>query len=628
MTHSTYTLLMIEDFSADREQYRRYLLADSSCTYCFLEAESVEEGLELCRTRAIDAVLLDYLLPDADGLAFLESLYAQSKGSSPPVVMVTGEGHERIAVQAIKLGAEDYLVKRDLTPKLLQLTISSAIKNARLQLQLQESEERFRNLADNMSQFAWMADASGWLFWYNRRWFEYTGTTLEEMQGWGWQKVHHPEHLDRVVERFRHSLETGEEWEDMFPLRGQDGTYRWFLSRAIPIADEAGKVLRWFGTNTDITDLKHAEQRLRESEERLRAGVEVGDVGLAKFDYATNMVELSPEAAALYGFPAKELIVSREQIHATFHPDERTEILRLIEQVLNPQGTGWFARDHRVVRQNGEVRWLSVRKQVFFDRSGEIARPSYGILAAIDITERKQTQAALEERNQELNSFVHIVSHDLKAPLRAISNLSQWIEEDLKGTLSADSQEHMTLLRSRVHRMDAMIDGLLDYARVGRTDAMMEPVMVEELLDEVIDSMAPPPNFKITIDPNLPTLYTKRLRLSQVFANLIGNAIKHHGRTDGSIHISGQDQGDFYEFAVADDGPGIAPECHDKIFMIFQVGKSQNSQDSSGIGLSIVKRIVETEKGTIRLESQLEKGTTFYFTWPKNHKSTGRLKLP
>src|SRR5262245_59905428 len=105
-----------------------------------------------------------------------------------------------------------------------------------------------RELADNISQFAWTADQSGWIYWYNKRWHDYTGTTLEEMQGWGWQKVHHPDHVDRVVARIRKSFEDGSAWEDTFPLRGRDGSYRWFLSRALPIRDDAGNVIRWFGT--------------------------------------------------------------------------------------------------------------------------------------------------------------------------------------------------------------------------------------------------------------------------------------------------------------------------------------------------------------------------------------------
>ena len=125
---------------------------------------------------------------------------------------------------------------------------------------LRESEEQFRTMADALPQLAWMADAKGWIYWYNRRWYEYTGTTLEEMEGWGWRKVHHPDHVDRVVGKIRHSWETGEPWEDTFPLRGADGQYRWFLSRADPLRDAEGRVTRWFGTNTDITEKQKLEE--------------------------------------------------------------------------------------------------------------------------------------------------------------------------------------------------------------------------------------------------------------------------------------------------------------------------------------------------------------------------------
>jgi PAS domain S-box-containing protein len=140
---------------------------------------------------------------------------------------------------------------------------------------LRESELRFRELADNISQFAWTADASGWIYWYNKRWHDYTGTTLEDMEGWDWQKVHHPEHVDRVVEHIRRSFETGTPWEDTFPLRGKDGTYRWFLSRALPIRNEAGEVVRWFGTNTDITKQIDAEKALQVSVERETATADI-----------------------------------------------------------------------------------------------------------------------------------------------------------------------------------------------------------------------------------------------------------------------------------------------------------------------------------------------------------------
>lgn len=132
----------------------------------------------------------------------------------------------------------------------------------RVLARLEESEERFRLLADNMSQLAWIADPEGWIFWYNKRWFDYTGTTLAEMAGWGWRAVHDPDYVEPVTERFRASIASGEDWEDTFPLRSADGEWRWFLSRAVPIRDNEGRILCWFGTNTDITEMREAEQRI------------------------------------------------------------------------------------------------------------------------------------------------------------------------------------------------------------------------------------------------------------------------------------------------------------------------------------------------------------------------------
>lgn len=260
------------------------------------------------------------------------------------------------------------------------------------------------------------------------------------------------------------------------------------------------------------------------------------------------------------------------------------------------------------------------------------------LLVIEDITERKQAETVQQERaqelnalntalfqtthllqkhNQELDQFTYIVSHDLKAPLRGIANLSQWLADDLVGLLPEPNQQQIRLLQERVHRMEALIDGLLEYSRVGRTTSVAETVDVAELLADVIDLLAPPPTFRLEIAPGMPTLTTDRLPLSQVFANLIGNAIKHHVRAAGRVKISVEDLGDCYQFAVSDDGTGIAPEHHEQIFTIFQTLRASDNQENTGIGLAIVKRLVEKQGGTISLESQVGQGTTFRFTWTK-----------
>jgi PAS domain S-box-containing protein len=228
-----------------------------------------------------------------------------------------------------------------------------------------------------------------------------------------------------------------------------------------------------------------------------------------------------------------------------------------------------------------------------------------------------QTNQRLAERNHELEQFTYVAAHDLKAPLRAITNLSGWLEEDLAERLPADNARQIRLLRGRVFRMEALLNGLLEYARIGRTLAPIETVDVSLLLTQVLESLAPHPDFQIEMDPDLPIFQTRRNLLKQVFVHLIDNAIRHHPQKKGHISISVQDRGDYFEFAVTDDGQGIDPQFHTKIFTIFQTLKARDIQENTGIGLAIVKKIVELEGGRIALESASGSGAIFRFTWIK-----------
>jgi signal transduction histidine kinase len=223
----------------------------------------------------------------------------------------------------------------------------------------------------------------------------------------------------------------------------------------------------------------------------------------------------------------------------------------------------------------------------------------------------------LKKINSELDQFAYVASHDLKAPLRAIANLSKWIEEDISDVLTPDARKQMDLLRGRVRRMEALIEGILEYSRIGRVTVESSNLDVAELLEETVETLAPPEGFKVNIGPGMPSLRTSRVQLSQVFANLIGNAIKYRSHDNGCVEIAVNDEGDYFQFSVTDDGPGIPEAFHGKVFQIFQTLQARDTLESTGVGLALVKKIVEGQGGNVTLCSSKGEGATFRFTWPK-----------
>lgn len=236
-------------------------------------------------------------------------------------------------------------------------------------------------------------------------------------------------------------------------------------------------------------------------------------------------------------------------------------------------------------------------------------------LAKLNLSLAK-TNAKLAKQNQELETITYATAHDLKTPLRGIATLSEWIEDDLGQNLPPESQRHLHLLRTRVFRLVTLIDELLDYSQVGRGLIVADWVNVDQLLQTVLQTLSIPPTFTITIAPGMPAFKTPRSLLQKVFYHLLENAIQHHDRTDGVVTVSLQDGPTYYEFTIADDGPGISPEYFERVFQVFQTLNRKDEVAQTGIGLALVKKIVETMGGEIWLQPCPQRGLAVHFTWP------------
>jgi light-regulated signal transduction histidine kinase (bacteriophytochrome) len=318
-------------------------------------------------------------------------------------------------------------------------------------------------------------------------------------------------------------------------------------------------------------------------------------------------------------------------VREAFSKSEGDALFELLDEVYRT-GEPFVGKEMRVL---GDGKSVCSQKEGFWnvvyqplrDAEGKV----YGIMThAVEVTEQVRSRQEIEKKaeelahltqalkrsNQDLDQFAYVTSHDLKAPLRAIANLSEWLEEDLADQLGEDSREHLHLMRKRVHRMGALIDGILQYSRAGRVE-QIEAVNVTTLLSDLIELLAPPPNIIITVEPGMPTFETEKIPLEQVFMNLLNNAIKYVQTPDAQIQISVRNREEYYEFAVTDNGLGIAPEFHNKIWGIFQRLEARDKVEGTGVGLSIVKKIVESRGGRVWVESELGAGASFCFTWSK-----------
>ena len=369
----------------------------------------------------------------------------------------------------------------------------------------------------------------------------------------------------------------------------------------------------------DISARKAAEQALQESEARMRAVFETAVDGIITIDENGMLERLNPAAERMFGY--REAEVAGRNINMLMPEPHRSAHDGYLAHY---RATG----EKRIIGKGREVQGLRRDGSVFpMDLSvAEMTLGGKRMYTGLvrDITERKlaeqkseQLLQELSSANEELTNFAYVVSHDLKAPLRGIGSLADWLATDYAALFNDEGKEHMRLLINRVHRMGALIDGILQYSRVGRVREAVATVDLNQVLAEVLDLLAPPPGITITVAPDLPTVAGEPTRLQQLFHNLISNAIKYMHRPDGQVTVSCQDDGSHWRFAVADNGPGIEPRHFERIFQLFQTLAPRDRVESTGVGLALVKKIVEMYRGRVWVESAPGAGATFYFTWPK-----------
>ena len=451
---------------------------------------------------------------------------------------------------------------------------------------------------------------------------ELIGKSLEILLPKRFRQAHHVQRTEYFAQPHVRAMGAGME---LLGLR-QDGSEFPVDVSLSPL--KTGQGLLVMATIHDITRRKQAEEALRESEARMRAIFDTAVDGMVTIDQRGTSERFNPAAERMFGYTESEVTGKN--------------VSMLMPSPYHEAHDGYLAH----YLQTGEKKIIGIGREVVGlrkDRStfpmdlavGETRQGAHRMFTGTvrDISERKQAEEQrdrllreVESANEELKHFGYVVSHDLKAPLRAIGSLAAWLSTDYADKFDAEGKEHMRLLINRVHRMDGLIDGILQYSRVGRVKETIVAVELNRLVREVIDLLAPPENIAVSVENSLPAVMAEPTRIQQVFQNLLSNAIKYMDKPAGEIRIACAAEGAQWKFSITDNGPGIDKQHFEKIFQLFQTLAPRDRVESTGVGLALVKKIVEMYDGRVWLESTLGRGSTFFFTLPRTAATAGPTK--
>ncbi|MFV5685257.1 PAS domain S-box protein [Flavobacterium sp. GB2R13] len=428
----------------------------------------------------------------------------------------------------------------------------------------------------------------------------------------------HPDdllNLDKAIENTRiNGSDLHYNHRVLFP----DGSLKYVVGIGKAYKDTSDEIVGIQGTIQDITEKTVAEQKINSKTKEIRdIKSALDESAIVAITDQKGIITYTNENFRTISKYTKEELIGQDQqiINSGYHPTEFTR--NIFVTIAN--GNVWKGEIKNRAK-DGSYYWEYTTIVPFLNENG---KPYQYIAISTDITQEKLAKenlnsalVDLEKKNKELDQYAYIVSHDLKAPLRAINNLSEWIVEDMP-EMPAEVNTNFELLRGRIQRMENLINGVLEYSRIGRTKIEKETTDLKKMLNQIVDSVVPNEGFKIVIDDMLPTIETEKILIQQVFSNLVSNSVKYNDKPIGKIECLYELLPGFHQFTVKDNGPGIAEEYHKKVFEVFQTIEARDKKESTGIGLSIVKKIIEEKGGEIYIKSENDNGTSFIFTVPK-----------
>jgi len=525
---------------------------------------------------------------------------------------------------------------------------------------IKDNEKRFRELIESLPQLYWRCRVDGPCDYLSKQWVDYTGIPEEEQLGYRWLEQLHPDDRDRTVSEWMEKVKTGESFDIEFRIRRNDAVYHWFKTRAVPMRDAEGNIIKWFGSNTDFEEIKKAEEALRETNEYLENLFNYANAPIIVWNPSLIITRFNHAFENLSGYSAEE--VRGKKIDVLFPKEQINSSLKLIKRAVS--GERWETVEIEIQRKDGELRIVLWNSANILDKDGKTVVAT--IAQGHDITERKRAEqetirllessehsrqtllniledqkraeeevvklnteleqrvsqrtSQLELANKELEAFSYSVSHDLRAPLRHVNGYAELLSEQCQKELPEKGLHYLEEIIDSIRQMGVLIDDLLKFSRSGRVEMRESIIDMNRIVEEVSEHIRQD-NPQRSIDwltAHLPFIRCDNAMMHLVWENLLSNAVKFtRTRKMARIEIGVREENKEFVFFVRDNGVGFDMQYAQKLFGVFQRLHSTAEFEGTGIGLANVHRIIARHGGRTWAEAEQDKGATFYFSLPK-----------